>query len=397
MGPPLRSFGSFVASLFRKSAPAAPPPTPVAPLPAARAASAALSSEWDVVPVPPRIVAIGDLHGDVRALGAILTRSRLIDASARWSGGRTHLVLMGDLLGGHDDSRLLLNAVLRLEAEAEIAGGRIHALLGNHDILPAAGRFGKLTRGERDLFTSHPVPGASGPKLADAFRGESVYARWTRRRPALLKIGDTLFVHAGIERWARETDPEAVNRSVRAWIAHWQGVGPRPEKSSRWTVGRKRGGGDGPLWTRSFKGDAEDGPSRKSLRALLEGYGAKRVVVGHAPTGDGSIALDHPRYGDAVVLIDTRISDPRRGRMSALEIRSEGPSGPVLEPLYADDRTAGEALAMREEKSLRAGAAEERPEAPEAPEPEVAPWSRARERARHWVGAVASLFKGPAE
>jgi hypothetical protein len=191
--------------------------------------------DWDVTPLPERVVAVGDLHGDVQALGAILRACRLIDEAGRWAGDRTHLVLMGDLMGGNGGSRLLLDSVLRLEDEAGRAGGRVHALLGNHDILPVAGRFGKMTRGERDLFTAYPVPGAPGPGLADAFRGNSTYARWLRRRPALLKIGSTLFVHAGVERWARETDPAAVNSAVRAWIAYWQGVGPRPRKSSRWT------------------------------------------------------------------------------------------------------------------------------------------------------------------
>jgi hypothetical protein len=332
---------------------------PAVPAPAADRDTAA---DWDVSPVPARIVAIGDLHGDVRALGAVLRECRLMDGGGDWSGGGAHLVLMGDLLGGNDQSRLLLDAVLRLEREAERAGGRVHALLGNHDILPAAGRFGKLTRAERELFTSYPVPGAPGPTLSDAFRGDSVYARWLRRRPALLKIGATLFVHAGIERWAKEADPAAINQAVRAWIAHWQGVGPRPGKSSRWMVSRRRGGGDGPLWTRAFKGEAADGPSRKTLRALLAGYGAKRVVVGHAPTKDGAIALEHPRYGDAVLLIDTRISDPDRGRMSALEI-----CGDALAPLYALDRSAGSALAERAERALRG-------EAPMQP----SLWARAR-------------------
>src|SRR5438093_2063541 len=38
--------------------------------------TAALNLDWDVRPIPPRIVAVGDLHGDVRALGAIGARLR---------------------------------------------------------------------------------------------------------------------------------------------------------------------------------------------------------------------------------------------------------------------------------------------------------------------------------
>ena len=302
-------------------------------------------ADWDVKPVPARVVAIGDLHGDIRALGAILTECRLIDDAGRWAGGTAHLVLLGDLLGG-DRSRLLLDAVLRLEAEAARAGGRVHTLLGNHDVLPVEGRFGKLSRAEQALFTSPPVPGAPGTELADAFRGESVYARWLRRRPAVLKIGATIFVHAGLDEWAEEIELGAVNRAVQAWIAHWQGVGPRPKKSTRVLVSERRGG-DGPLWTRSFKGQAKEGPRRKVLRALLSAHGAKRLVIGHSPTSDGEVVLEHPRYGDAVVAIDTRISDERRGRLSALEIRGE-----ILTAVYADDRGAGRALESLAEASL---------------------------------------------
>ena len=302
-------------------------------------------AEWDVKPVPERIVAIGDLHGDVRALGAILTECRLLDDAGRWAGGAAHLVLLGDLLGG-DRSRLLLDAVLRLEAEAPRAGGRVHTLLGNHDVLPVEGRFGKLSRAEQALFTTPPVPGAPGPELADAFRGESEYARWLRRRPAVLKIGATVFVHAGLDDWAEGIELGAVNGAVQAWIAHWQGVGPRPKKSTRVLVSERRGG-DGPLWTRSFKGEAKDGPRRKVLRALLSAHGAKRLVIGHSPTSDGEVVLEHPRYGDAVVAIDTRISDARRGRLSALEIRGES-----LTAVYPEDRDAGRALEALAEAGL---------------------------------------------
>jgi hypothetical protein len=310
---------------------------------------------WEVTPLPDRVVAIGDLHGDVRALGAILRASSLVDGDGRWSGGVAHLVLVGDLIGGDRRSRLLVNAVMRLEREAMRAGGRVHALLGNHDILPVAGRFGKMTRSERALYTRHPVPDAPGDALGDVFRGDSVYARWMRARRAILKIGDTLFVHAGVDAWALDNDPDSINAAVRAWIAHWQGVGPRPKKGSRWTVAPRRGRNAGPLWTRSFKvraGGQRDkkGPSKKMLRQILARYGVSRVVVGHAPTDGREIVLEHPRYGGAVVLIDTRISDEHRGRMSALTFERG-----AIAPIYVDDRDAGRFLEAREEAALASG------------------------------------------
>ena len=55
-------------------------------------------TEWDVRPVPARVVAVGDLHGDVRGLGAIARACALLDRGGSWIGGETHLVLMGDLV-----------------------------------------------------------------------------------------------------------------------------------------------------------------------------------------------------------------------------------------------------------------------------------------------------------
>ena len=98
--------------------------------------------DWDVRPSSDRgVVAVGDLHGDLRARARSAGACGLLDERGSWIGGEAHLVLMGDLVGGAQ-SRLLLNAVMRLEREARRAGGRVHALLGNHDLLPAAGRSG---------------------------------------------------------------------------------------------------------------------------------------------------------------------------------------------------------------------------------------------------------------
>ena len=285
-------------------------------------------AEWDVRPVPPRVVAVGDLHGDLRAFGAIARMCGLLDERGGWIGQDAHLVLMGDLIGGAH-SRLLLNAVIRLEREARRAGGRVHALLGNHDLLPAAGRFEGMTRGER-----------RGYRKGD-FRGDGPYSEWLRRRPSILKIGGTIFVHAGLDRWALDTDPARVNAQVRAWIAHLQGRGPKPPKATRWTIDED----ESPIWTRAFKPRREkpkDGPSKKTIRAILDRLGAERIVIGHSPTKDG-VVLDHPHYGATVVLVDTRISDDKRGRLGALIIQNE-----ALATLYATDRADGNGLYARE-------------------------------------------------
>jgi hypothetical protein len=282
------------------------------------------------------VIAIGDLHGDVRALGAIGRACGLVDEEGSWSGEQAHVVLMGDLLGG-PRSRLLIGAIMRLEGEAIGQGGRIHTLLGNHDVLPVAGRMEKMSKKERAMYGD------------DDFRTGAL-AEWIRGRPTVLKIGDSLFVHAGIDRWALYTDPTEINAGVRAWIAYEQGVAKKPPKETRWMVEE-----DGPLFTRAFRARAEgnDGPPRKVLRAILERLGATRLVLGHSPTKGAGIVLEHPYYGSSVVLVDTEISDDENRKLAALVIRADS-----LSATYALDRSAGRALEEREERAMKA--AEER-------------------------------------
>jgi len=292
-----------------------------------------LDHEWDVQPAPSRVVAIGDLHGDVRAFGAIARACSLMDQGGSWIGGEAHLVLMGDLMGG-DDSRRLIGAVMRLEREARRAGGRVHTLIGNYDLMPARGRFGRMTRKERRAYGKND------------FRKNGPYSEWLRNRPTILRIGSTVFVHAGLGRRVLETGPGEVNAQVRAWIAHYQGVGPEPPEETEWTVDENYG----PMWTRAFKargGKLNPGPSKKSMREILEGLSAERMVLGHAPTGTG-IVTDHPHYGESVIMVDTSISDDERGRLGALVIERG-----VIATVYAEDRAAGDALREREKEKAR--------------------------------------------
>src|SRR5690348_305562 len=50
-------------------------------------------------PVPmSRIIAVGDVHGDLPAFKAVLAQAGLIDASGAWAGGSTVFVQTGDLI-----------------------------------------------------------------------------------------------------------------------------------------------------------------------------------------------------------------------------------------------------------------------------------------------------------
>ncbi len=294
-----------------------------------------------------RVIAVGDVHGDYEAMIASLIERGLIDARGKWIGGKAQLVMMGDLNDRGPGTRPIMDFLMRLEKDAAGKGGKIHTLIGNHEVLLLRGETRYLSQEDIIAFLDF-LPAAeqtearrllgSGVKLdkfrfgqgvVNAMRGDTPYAKWIRSHNTMLKIGDTLFVHAGLEDWALTADPAGVNATVREWVRHYQGAGPRPPDRTNWVMGHTGDRGwfrdpavEGPLWTAIFSQDPVENKGMKiDLGKILAALGVKRVVTGHIMTPDGNILLDHPVYGDKVVMTDSAISRGYPGgKWSSIEI-----------------------------------------------------------------------------
>ena len=66
----------------------------LAPFLAATLRGADIQDRWTGV---DRVVAIGDVHGDCDALIVVLKMASLVDDQAHWTGGKAHLVQVGDI------------------------------------------------------------------------------------------------------------------------------------------------------------------------------------------------------------------------------------------------------------------------------------------------------------
>src|SRR5438105_624440 len=75
------------------------------------------------LPAAERVIAIGDLHGDVSALRAALRVGGAIDAGGKWIGAKLVVVQTGDQLDRGDDEPQILELFARLRSEASAAGG----------------------------------------------------------------------------------------------------------------------------------------------------------------------------------------------------------------------------------------------------------------------------------
>lgn len=209
-----------------------------------------------------RIVAVGDIHGDLDAFAGILATAGLIDEERRWTGGRARLVVTGDYTDRGPDVRGVMDLLMRLESEAAAAGGHVEALLGNHegmnllhylrDVSPAAltrfadqeseGRRRKAYAAYVALVTARAIqPGALASNVyklqseeewmaqhppgmleyIEALGPNGHYGRWLRKRKPAVKLDDTIFMHAGLELATAPKRLDDIGRKISKELMAW--------------------------------------------------------------------------------------------------------------------------------------------------------------------------------
>jgi hypothetical protein len=347
---------------------------------------------------PLRVVAVADVHGAFAEFVAILQQTNVVDANRRWCGGSTTLVQTGDLLDRGAHARDVLDLAMALEQQAPKAGGAFVPLLGNHEVMNAMGDLRYVTpqiyrsfatagseevrakalkeyvdftrahaghghafvavsddAGRATWMDEHP-PGFF--EYRDAMGPDGTYGRWIRRHRAVVRIGDGLFVHGGLNPTLPIESVDAIDSRVRAEIAGfddtwraltiagvvWRYMTLRQavaflEEEQKWTKARSASSdpaiaaqvakllayrqwtavsSDGPLWYRGLVKDV-DAPFTAGLDALLARLGASYVVVGHTVQEKSTV---RSWIGGRVFALDTgMLPEEYKGRASALEIK----------------------------------------------------------------------------
>jgi hypothetical protein len=359
-----------------------------------------------------RVVAIGDIHGAYDEFTTILKRAGLVDEQLKWSGGRGTLVQTGDYTDRGTDVRKVMDLLMRLEREAKAAGGQVVTLLGNHEVMNLIGDWRDVTpeicatfatptsEGKReDAYRNFQRLSGSGTEPApvyartreewmaahppgcleyrEAMSTSGAYGRWLRDKPIAAQVGDTLFMHAGLN------PDRPVPRSITAVIdatrnelrrldAYRQRLASRrlalatfslqeildvsvaELRHATMALAAAKAEGEpppsldaqiireaqtlmdirtwnvvdpeGPLWFRGYA-QWDEVEAAPRVFAFLDAMKLQRIVVGHTVMSTGKIT---PRFNGRVLLIDTgMLTSVYRGMPSALEIR-----GAALKAIY---------------------------------------------------------------
>lgn len=316
-------------------------------------AMAAFAGPAFAQPQPPRIVAVGDLHGDWPAWRAIARAAGIVDAKGHWAGGQTILIQTGDVPDRGPDTLKIINDLMRLQKEARRAGGKVVALVGNHEAMNVTGDLRYVDPGEYAAFVHRDseqararVFEANRSALIDAYRARDPrlsadaardawlkttplgmvehraawhptgrIGRWVAGNPAVALVDGNLFVHGGLSAVYAALPINEINRRVAASL---NAADPTETAIINDPAG--------PLWYRGYAAAAAPAPSATlpaptpgELNTVLKAYGAKRMVIAHTPALDGIVIAD----GGRLIRIDTGISRAYRGKPSYLEIRGD--------------------------------------------------------------------------
>jgi len=261
-----------------------------------------------------RLVAIGDLHGDLEAARTALQLANAMDGADRWIGGDLVVVQLGDILDRGDDAMEILDLLDDLGEQARATGGDVHLLNGNHELMnvkldmryvSVGGYIDFLPGAERDpdTATAQDVVDGVGERILAIRPGGAMALRFAQRNVITI-VGDSVFVHGGVLPHIVDYGVERLNQETRQWIRG--DVQCPPEILLA---------GDGPVWSRHYSNQPDEEDCRL-LEVTLQRLGAQRMVVGHTVQKDGiSSACD-----GRVWRIDVGMADHYGGEAAVLDL-----------------------------------------------------------------------------
>ena len=253
--------------------------TSIPSVPGIAISTTSTSTPEDTFALPPKLLAVSDIEGNLNHLIEFLQFHNVIDKEFNWSWGVNHLLFNGDSVDRGDQVTELLWFIRKLQQQAIEVGGNVHFVLGNHESMILA----------NDIRYTHPkykfVAARIGIPYHQLFNNISILGNWMKAQNSVIQIGPYLFTHAGYgpELNALKLSKEEINSSIR------KSLGP-PAWPDRTELAKALAWhSKGPLWYRGYfeKHSEKYGPkpTDEELDAILARHQAKAIIVGHTVTG----------------------------------------------------------------------------------------------------------------
>jgi hypothetical protein len=241
---------------------------------------------------------ISDIHGQLTLAKTLLRAHGVLDKHGKWSFATQRLVVVGDSVDRGEQVTETLWFFYELQQQALAAGGEVHVVLGNHEKMLLAGQEKYVH--EKYQQTKQIV----GLSQAELYGSNSVLGHWLRQQPAILILGNTLFVHGGISDELTKSQMTAtqINQSIRDSLTF-----SSEQIKARETL-RLLHGEMGPLWYRGYS--REPLIKGAEFEQVLRQFNVRRIIVGHTTQPQITTALNK-----RVIVVDAGIKNGESGEV----------------------------------------------------------------------------------
>ena len=228
------------------------------------------------LPKKDRIIVIGDVHGDMSRLLKILYHARVINKDFKWIAKPqdTTIVQLGDQI---DDLRKRNSNIKETNINKDFAtiiftdflnkiasnnGGRFISLIGNHELLNTQGDFEYVSLKNKVNYRNA------------LFNPGGYFSEILSNRPIVLKIGDNLFCHGGINTnhinilEDYDSNLNTINRIWSDYILNYE----IDSITDKYLLNELIYDSNGILWTRNID---------KNIKKILKKLDCERLFIGH--------------------------------------------------------------------------------------------------------------------
>lgn len=256
-----------------------------------------------------KIFAVSDIEGNYYTYINLLIGNKIIDENLNWIFGTGHFVFNGDIVDRGEEVTPLMWLTYKLEHEAAAAGGQVHMINGNHEVMNLEGDHRYVAKKYVNLAKKLNL------SAEEFYNDNNEMGRWLRSKNIMEKIGDLLFIHAGISptMLRANLDIESINQIAL------ENYGANLENDTL-TNSNLIFGRYGIFWYRGLVSDYKYYPksSMQEVDQFLNFYESSKVIIGHTIVDD--ISSD---YEGKVIRIDihhpTDKNSPKESRALLIE------------------------------------------------------------------------------
>lgn len=220
--------------------------------------------------------ALGDTHGDYDRLVTLLAAGKLIDGvpaspqQVTWSGGRSILVVTGDMIDKWSQSLRVIALMRALTTSAATQGGRVVISTGNHEVEflddPTSGKTKEF---QDELNAAHINP----QDVADGTDSEGI-GRFLLCLPFATRVDRWFFAHAGSTKGRTLTQ---LGADLQEGIDQ-DGYGTKVLLGNKGLVEARMK--PAPWWEKSGDKPID---SEARLLGYADALGVRHIVFGHQP------------------------------------------------------------------------------------------------------------------